>query len=286
MRQNSGRTGGAGPFLTLPTRTRARTVETKRGLQASQGLGDAEVNDPFLIEGPAVISFSGGRTSGYMLRRMLDEGLRPDVHVVFADTGKERAETYRFVRAVAERWAVPITWVHRVGYFEQLITDKAFLPNPVMRFCTQELKLKPMRDWMRAQGYEHWTNVVGIRADEPRRVARIREAEQTRTDRWDIALPLADAGVTVADVMAFWEAQAFDLGLAAHEGNCDLCFLKGSRIRQQIMRDRPDLGIWWIEQERRIGSTFRRDVPSYAALASQGDLFTATDGLAECFCHD
>lgn len=28
--------------------------------------------DPFLIEGPAVISFSGGRTSGYMLRRILD----------------------------------------------------------------------------------------------------------------------------------------------------------------------------------------------------------------------
>lgn len=32
--------------------------------------------DPFLIEGPAVISFSGGRTSGYMLRRVLDAGLQ------------------------------------------------------------------------------------------------------------------------------------------------------------------------------------------------------------------
>jgi len=32
-----------------------------------------------------------------MLRRILDEGLRPDVHVIFADTGKERNETYDFV---------------------------------------------------------------------------------------------------------------------------------------------------------------------------------------------
>lgn len=49
---------------------------------------------PYEIDGQAVVSFSGGRTSGYMLRRILGEGLRPDVHVIFADTGKERAETY------------------------------------------------------------------------------------------------------------------------------------------------------------------------------------------------
>ena len=28
--------------------------------------------NPYLIEGPAVISFSGGRTSGYMLKHILD----------------------------------------------------------------------------------------------------------------------------------------------------------------------------------------------------------------------
>src|SRR5690242_17474485 len=44
-----------------------------------------EAMSPFQIEGPAVISFSGGRTSAYMLRRILDEGVRPDVFVLFAD---------------------------------------------------------------------------------------------------------------------------------------------------------------------------------------------------------
>jgi len=242
---------------------------------------------PFVIEGPAMISFSGGRTSGYMLRRILDEGLRPDVHVIFADTGKERNETYDFVRTIAERWAVPVHWVHRPGYFAQLITDRNYLPNPVARFCTQDLKLKPMREWMLAAGHEHWTNVVGIRADEPRRVARIREASETRKERWDIVLPLAETGVTEADVMAFWAAQPFDLALKRHEGNCDLCFLKGPKIRQQIMRDRPDLTVWWAAQEARIGATFRNDCPSYADLARQGDLFASEDGaLTECYCTD
>jgi len=244
------------------------------------------MSSPFAIDGPAVISFSGGRTSAYMLRRILDEGLRPDVFVVFADTGKEREETYAFVRACAWDWSVQVHWVSRPGQFTQLITDKKFLPNPMMRFCTQELKLTPMRKFMLARGFEHWTNVVGIRADEPRRVAKMRAAAETRREQWDIALPLADADVTLGDVNAFWRAQPFDLQLQPHEGNCDLCFLKGYQKRVQIARDRPDLAMWWIEQEQRIGGTFRNDQPSYAAMAAQGDMFGPADNLIDCFCTD
>ena len=97
----------------------------------------------FKIEGRAVLSFRGGRTSGYMLRRILDEGLQPHVYVLFADTGKERPETYQFVRDVERHWKVNVVCVARPGQFTQLITDRKFLPNPVSRFCTQELKIRP-----------------------------------------------------------------------------------------------------------------------------------------------
>jgi 3'-phosphoadenosine 5'-phosphosulfate sulfotransferase (PAPS reductase)/FAD synthetase len=231
------------------------------------------------------VSFSGGRTSGYMLRRILNAGLQPDVHVLFADTGKERDETYTFVDECAAQWGITIHHVERPGGFTQLITDRG-LPNPVFRFCTQELKIRPMRDWMRARGYDHWTNVVGIRADEPRRVAKMREADEQRKERWDIALPLAEANISEADVMAFWARQPFDLHLRPQEGNCDLCFLKGPIKRQRIMRERPDLAAWWLEQEARTGSTFRRDVPSYAELLQQGDLLAELGELTACYCTD
>jgi hypothetical protein len=153
------------------------------GLRAGGGEGR-----PFRIDGPAVISFSGGRTSGLMLRRILDVGLQPDVHVLFANTGKEREETLVFVDQVARRWDVPIVWLERrpwqeryvrrakeaaaAGFptvsahlrraalprtptfatasrngepFEALIEARRFLPNPVTRFCTTELKIRPMR---------------------------------------------------------------------------------------------------------------------------------------------
>src|SRR3990167_8785207 len=144
---------------------------------------------PFYLEGPAVVSFSGGRTSGYMLYRVLDEhgGTLPsDAHVCFADTGREREETYEFIQECADRWNVAITWLaygyppssHRRNFgeeqtpFDLLIARKKYLPNPVMRFCTQDLKIRAARDFMRAKGFDHWINVVGLRADEPHGAAR------------------------------------------------------------------------------------------------------------------
>lgn len=247
------------------------------------------MTNPFKIVGPAKISFSGGRTSGLMLRRCLDAGLDADVHVLFANTGKERSETLDFIHEIETRWRVPITWVEREpctctiedgaklehepecpivredapGYrrvtyetasrdgspFDALVRERNFLPNPVTRFCTQELKIRVMKKWMLARGYEHWTNVIGLRADEPRRVSRIRSSSEK--DVWDVALPLAEAGITVADVDAFWKAQPFDLRLRKWEGNCDLCFLKGRAKRTRILRDSPELAAWWIQQEHR-----------------------------------
>lgn len=250
------------------------------------------MNDPFRIDGPAVISFSGGRTSAYMLRRVLDAGLQPDVHVLFADTGRERDETYQFVRECEERWQVPIHWVKRPGYFTQLITDRRTLPNPAQRWCTQELKIRPMRDWMQARGYERWDAVIGIRADEPRRIAKMREANEERSERWTNVMPLAETGITVKDIVAFWAAQPFDLKLRPWEGNCTICFLKHVAKRERIAKDRPDLLAWWVEQERRTRQYFRRDEPEYEVLPKIGNFFDNDDDLAalddgiSCHCTD
>lgn len=274
----------------------------------------------YRIEGPALISFSGGRTSGYMLRQILDAhggALPADVHVVFANTGKERPETLDFVRDCAAAWGVQVRWVEyrvldnpegknahnfcEVDYatasrdgepFAALIRARSFVPNPVMRFCTQELKIRPMGKYARSIGFDHWTNVVGLRYDEPRRVAK---ATTPTRERWETVCPLSEARATIVDVGSFWRRQPFDLRLASHEGNCDLCFLKGQSKKIAILRNRPEAAEWWIEQER-VGK-FRATGPDYTMLLrkahaanSQMEMVfpeaTADDDLGDCACHD
>ena len=255
------------------------------------------MTSPYFITGPAIISFSGGRSSGYMLRQILDAHggqLPDDVLVAFANTGKERPETLDFVRDCGEHWGVKIHWLewrepaHRgaprfeeVGHnsasrngepFAALIARKGYLPNPVTRFCTIELKIRVMSDFAKAQGWKHWTNVVGFRGDEMHRVDAAMTRNEAAKERWQTICPMANAGVSKAEVRAFWRAQPFDLRLEEHEGNCDVCFLKSAAKISRIMRDRPDLAQWWIGTEsvprtgKQSGATFRTDRPSYAAL--------------------
>lgn len=255
----------------------------------------AQPDNPYFIQGPALISFSGGRTSGYMLRQILlahGGELPPDVIVTFANTGKERPETLDFVWACGEHWGVPIVWLEydpaadgnfRVVSFETaaragepfsaLLRKKSYLPNPVTRFCTIELKIRVMRDYCRSIGWDHWSNIVGLRADE---MARVNKAAARTNERWCNVMPLATAGATLEHVMDFWTAQNFDLRLASFEGNCDLCFLKGKQKLIRIIQEQPHLVTWWAEAEAEAeahgvmtaGARFRSDRPSYAELAA------------------
>ena len=281
--------------------------------------------DPFRIDSPTCISFSGGRTSAYMLWRVLQSNggkLPPETMVCFANTGKEEEATLRFVRDCGERWDVPITWLEYrgddkgfavVGFdsaardgepFEALIRKRQYLPNPVARFCTVELKIQTELKFLKYLGWLEWVNFIGIRVDEPRRVAKIRANPSGGKSGPEREMPLASAGVGVQDVLAFWREQPFDLGLPtangkAMHGNCDLCFLKPPAQRLSLIREKPERAVWWARMEASVHSTgaisgdgarFTKDGPSYAQMAryaeSQDEMFDADEEAISCFCGD
>lgn len=254
------------------------------------------VIDPFHITGPAVVSFSGGRTSGYMLWRILQahSGTLPDdVLVCFDNTGREMEATLDFVRDCGEAWNVPVRWLEygrnsngpivvevshnsaaRNGEpFESMLRSKSMLPNPVARFCTVELKIRTQKRFLRSLGWDHWTNIIGLRADEPRRVERALDRERTKKDRWHNLCPLATAGIEQQDVFAFWRRQPFDLQLKGPwEGNCDGCFLKSRAAIERMWLDHPSRMQWWQAMEDiphgvGAGGKFRADREDYATMA-------------------
>ena len=222
------------------------------------------MSNPYkLPEGKVLISFSGGRTSGYMLHQILEAngGLPDSAKVTFANTGREMPETLDFVQECSERWNVPITWLEYrkplpkftlVSYssasrngepFKAALEQPKILPNVHRRFCTQELKVKTIKRYLVSIGWKQWTQCIGIRADEKRRVKASTEK------RWKNWYPLNDASATKRTVMAFWHAQLFDLRVMQGAGNCDGYFLKSEATLAAMWREHPKRMQWWADIE-------------------------------------
>lgn len=248
------------------------------------------------------ISFSGGRTSAFMTIELLKDERYKDAVVLFSNTGKENEATLEFVNEVDKLIGGRIVWVEydnppdnwfnvvtfetasRNGEpFAKLIKKRKYLPNRVARFCTQDLKIKTMKKYLQSIGWRHWVNLVGIRYDEPRRWNKSKSVE--RNEIFAVEHPLVKWKITKQDVLDYWKNMPFDLNLKEHEGNCDLCFLKGMKKKQMIARDSPEKFDWWIEQEKN-GSTFVNGITyakirDYVIKSPQFDL----DDSIECFCN-
>jgi 3'-phosphoadenosine 5'-phosphosulfate sulfotransferase (PAPS reductase)/FAD synthetase len=273
--------------------------------------------NPYLLDLPAVVSFSGGRTSGFMLRKILDAhgGQPADLKVCFQNTGLEHQATLRFVAEVAERWAVRITWLEYVAGpekheyqqvdfhsaaragepFSALVEKKGFLPSPNNRMCSSNLKMRTMDRYLKTlPGFcEGYTNAIGLRFDEPRRATRLK----ADNGREDPIAPMYLAGHTETDVLRFWAGQPFDLELPLvgnMAGNCVGCFLKSRGKLELLIEEMPEHFEWWADAEKTSRADlprFRNDRPSYASMMhtvkTQGRLFPpGEEDTIPCMCTD
>lgn len=220
-----------------------------------------------------VISLSGGRSSAMMLKIMLDNGQVGDTDlVVFANTGREDEATLRFVNECSTRWGVPIVWLeyrdaapkYEVVTFEtasrkdnprpfdELLMKRKYLPNPVKRICTAEMKIKTIRRYVRRvlKVKGKFDTYLGLRWDEPTRVSKKKAQNAEGKEAEYCIMPLYDMRVTIKQRDEFWANQPFDLEISSHSDNCDFCYLKAFDAQIARIRQDPDSVNWWIEKEK------------------------------------
>lgn len=261
----------------------------------------------FEIDGPTGAGISGGRTSGMMHAMTLaaNPGTK-DYQGCFANTGRENEATLRFLYDIDRHSPRPLAWLefrpppvlgqaprfaqtavvnfetaHRGGriFEEFLFTLAAYrkqekgegpvAPHSTMRLCTSYMKLKTIHRWLESRfGGEAYTYLVGLRSDEPDRVASLLRQS---TGRCDFACPLYEAGITREMVNEFWRAQPFDLQLEEPYGNCSLCFLKDEADIATIMLDDEGEAKWWIDVQDRYGD-FRRGQTSMRTIFAEAKM--------------
>ena len=237
-----------------------------------------------------------------MMTKILCDNLPKSERVIcFANTGKEHEGTLQFVRDFEVYFEEKIYWIEycpenkfRVVDFDTasrngepyaaLIKKRRFVPNVVTRYCTTELKVRPIKKFMQSIGFKEWDNAVGIRYDEPHRYARL--AKGCEKEPYTTTAPLFKMRVTKEDVLRFWRQQPFNLEIPEYLGNCDLCFLKARAKLKKIIRENPYRLEWWAEQEQKTGATFNKNI-SYAKIEmlvkTAPELFESTIEI-DCLC--
>ena len=205
-----------------------------------------------------VISFSGGRTSGYLTKRLLEEKNKwKDVIVIFANTGQEHEKTLEFINNCDEKFGFNTVWIEAIAHpgerktstarivnfktasrdgrpFEDIIA-KYGIPWSKAGHCTRELKEQPIKNYLRELGLNKTNRVmaIGIRADESHRKSKVAEEN-------NFIYPLIDWDIDKEDVLSWWEDQDFDLEIPEHMGNCVWCWKKSYIKLVTVMREKPE----------------------------------------------
>lgn len=194
-----------------------------------------------------VFNFSGGKTSAYMTIH----NWQPNDLVIFCDTGREHPKTYKFINDFEAFENIPVI---RLSYydaekpFDALLHKKKHkcLPNRVKRFCTDELKIKVCKRYLRTQGIRRFENFIGFRSDEPLRIKRRVQKFKNVIDKF----PLFENGIDKGTINDYWKHKPYTLEIPSILGNCTLCFMKGKNAIISILSLYPELADEWVADEK------------------------------------
>jgi hypothetical protein len=170
-------------------------------------------------------------------------------------------------------------------------TEYRYLPNVMMRYCTTELKVKPITQWL----YENTELPVrmrmGFRANEQGRAQRMVERQFEGVEyakvivgktakrlKWgDVAyrvveFPLIESNTFKDTIEAYWQDKPVRF---AYMNNCVGCFHRSPMLLKHMSDKSPNKFDWFVEQEQH-GAQWKKEV-SYAKIKDHKSQHTLFD---------
>jgi len=206
-----------------------------------------------------VICFSGGESSAYMIKLIIEKYPTHRIIIIFCNTGEEDEETLIFTKKISEYFNVEVIWLEyaKTRSFKIVDFETAYrktdyeienrfpnhpfrawaedyrLPQYPNRTCTREMKERTISRYLSSIGaYPRFcVRCVGIRFDE------IGKRAPSETQYYELIL----SGVTKRKLNSFFENEMpFRLGIESYLGNCGACISKAIRSLCTIARHRPE----------------------------------------------
>lgn len=208
-----------------------------------------------------------------------------------------------------------IVWV-RHNSFDKLIDKKQMLPNLSMRYCTSEMKIIPICEWvvnevMKKEDMQPVFMNMGIRIDEENRAKKGKKREyndkiivgKTKSGKlnswqsffWAVAnYPLINDRISHYSIQQYWKDKDI---IFPDDSNCVGCFWKDAQQLRKNWEDSPEKMEWFSKQEEKdfrykggFKKHFFKSGISYESIKEIGvqqDFFSGTgSGCNAGFCTD
>ncbi|AKH83900.1 phosphoadenosine phosphosulfate reductase [Streptomyces sp. CNQ-509] len=192
-----------------------------------------------------VLGISGGKDSSalavYMRNRV------PEMEYFFCDTGAELPETYEYLNRLEAALGKSIVRLNADRDFDHWMeVYQGTLPSPQMRWCTKNLKIKPLEDWV---GDDKVISYVAIRADENRL------GYVSTKPNIDAVFPFREDGIDKEGVMRILDEAG--IGLPDYyewrtRSGCYFCFFQRKHEWVGLKERHPDLFDRAVEYEEKV----------------------------------
>ena len=210
-----------------------------------------------------VVGFSGGVTSAWCAGWALRNFPREEVVLLFHDTKAEDADTYRFLREMADRLGMPITERSDGRSLDEVFEDNNAIASDRMAFCSRELKQEPGTKYineLQEQGYDEIIRVVGFSAMEITRVQRYAAACMGMSGLFctvTARFPMIEETVTKQEC-ADWCSCTMGVPVPAmyawsDHANCVGCVRGGKAYWLAVKENRPEVFEHRKQQEKYFG---------------------------------
>ena len=184
--------------------------------------------------------------------------------------------------------------------FDQVIAKKRMLPNVMMRFCTVEMKLRPLFRWWKEKINQPVRMQIGFRAGEESRATRmLKRCDQdgllsfkdvvgrhsNGQQKWaevawqEPVFPMIEDRIHKDHVEQFWKGNAVRF---AKHNNCVGCFHRNPIMLRKIAQEHPEKFQWFADQEHGYGATWQKAMSLDEIAKHRLQIELELDDFSEC----
>lgn len=172
-----------------------------------------------------------------------------------------------------------INWVTGETFDYVAMNEGGWLPNMLHRYCTVEMKLRPMHRWWRENIGEPVKMQIGFRAGEEKRAKKMRERQNddgliefkdivgkhsSGRNKWaetpwqHPVFPMIEDRIHRDRVVEFWRGKPVRF---AERNNCVGCFHRNPMLLNLMFQKHPEKMNWFAEmEEKKKTSRWRSDL--------------------------